>query len=31
VKLYDDTGFDYRAQNANVDSDTWTIGLSYKF
>ncbi len=31
VKLYDDTGFDYRAQLEDVDSDTWTIGLSYKF
>ncbi len=31
VKLYDDTGFDYRAQTEDVDSDTWTIGVSYKF
>ena len=31
VSLYDDTGFDYRAQLRNVDSDTWTLGVSYKF
>ena len=31
VSLYDDTGFDYRAQNHEIDSDTWTIGMSYKF
>lgn len=31
VKLYDDTGFDYVAQQANVDADTWTVGLSYRF
>lgn len=31
VSLYDGTGFDYRAQNQNVDSDTWTVGVSYKF
>jgi len=31
VSLYDDTGFDYRAQLRNVDSDTWTVGVSYKF
>ncbi len=31
VSLYDDTGFDYRAQNVDVDSDTWTVGVSYKF
>jgi len=31
VSLYDDTGFDYRAQLDDVDSDTWTIGLSYRF
>ncbi len=31
VSLYDDTGFDYRAQNRNIDSDTWTVGVSYKF
>ena len=31
VSLYDDTGFDYRAQLRNIDSDTWTVGVSYKF
>jgi len=31
VSLYDDTGFDYRAKLDNVDADTWTVGLSYKF
>ena len=31
VSLYDDTGFDYRAQDVDVDSDTWTVGVSYKF
>jgi opacity protein-like surface antigen len=31
VSLYDDTGFDYRAQLHNIDADTWTVGVSYKF
>ena len=31
VSLYDDTGFDYRAQLDDVDSDTWTLGVTYKF
>ena len=31
VKLYDDTGFDYRAQDKDMDSNTWTVGVSYKF
>lgn len=31
VKLYDDTGFDYRAQHDDVNADAWTVGLSYKF
>ncbi len=31
VSLYDDTGFDYRAQNQDIDSDTWTLGVTYKF
>jgi len=31
VRLYDGTGFDYRAQDEDVDADTWTIGLSYRF
>ena len=31
VSLYDDTGFDYAAQLDDINSDTWTVGLSYKF
>ena len=31
VKLYDDIGFDYRAQLEDVDSDAWTLGVSYRF
>ena len=31
VKLYDDTGFDYRAKLEAVDSDAWTLGVSYRF
>lgn len=31
VALYDDTGFDYVARLNDIDSDTWTVGLSYKF
>jgi len=31
VSLYNDTGFDYVARYADVDVDTWTIGISYKF
>jgi len=31
VKLYDGTGFDYRAQDEDVDSDAWTLGVSYRF
>ena len=31
VKAYDDTGFDYRAQNRNVEADKVTVGLYYKF
>jgi len=31
VTLYDDTGFDYRAQLDDVDADTWTLGVSYRF
>ena len=31
VSLYDDTGFDYRAQLHNIDADTWTVGVSYRF
>lgn len=31
VSLYDDTGFDYRARLDDIDSDTWTLGVSYRF
>ena len=31
VNVYDDEGFDYRAQNADITSDLWTLGVSYKF
>lgn len=31
VSLYDDTGFDYRAKLDDIDSDTWTFGVSYRF
>jgi opacity protein-like surface antigen len=31
VSLYDDTGFDYRAKNDDIKSDTWTLGVSYTF
>jgi len=31
VRLYDDTGFDYRATTADVASDVWTLGVTYKF
>lgn len=31
VSLYDDTGFDYVARLDDIDSDTWTVGLSYRF
>ena len=31
VSLYDDTGFDYAAQLDDLDSETWTFGMSYKF
>jgi len=31
VALYDDTGFDYRAQLDDIDVDTWTVGVSYRF
>ncbi len=31
VSLYDDTGFDYRAQLEDVTTDTWTVGFSYNF
>jgi opacity protein-like surface antigen len=31
VSLYDDKGFDYRAQNSDIVSDVWTFGISYRF
>ena len=31
VKVYDDQGFDYRAQKADIASDLWTLGVTYKF
>jgi opacity protein-like surface antigen len=31
VKLYDDVGFDGRAQKADIESDSWTFGITYKF
>jgi len=31
VKVYDDKGFDYRAQLVDIDSDLWTLGVTYKF
>ena len=31
VQMYNDTGFDYRAQDSDILSDTWTLGVSYKF
>ena len=31
VSLYDDTGFDYVGIRDSWDSDTWTLGVSYKF
>jgi len=31
VKVYDDKGFDYRAQKADIDSELWTLGVSYRF
>lgn len=31
VRMYDDIGFDKRAQNADIVADAWTLGISYKF
>jgi opacity protein-like surface antigen len=31
VSLYNDTGFDWVIQNTDIDVDTWTVGVSYKF
>ena len=31
VNAYDDKGFDYRAQDADITSELWTLGVSYRF
>ncbi len=31
VRFYDDKGFDHRASTADVASDAWTLGVSYRF
>ena len=31
VSLYNDTGFDYIARYDDIDSDVWTLGMSYRF
>ena len=31
VRLYDDVGFESRAQLEDVNSDAWTLGVSYRF
>ncbi|SFV49790.1 putative outer membrane protein A [hydrothermal vent metagenome] len=31
TRVYDDKGFDYRAQDADITSDLWTLGVSYRF
>ena len=31
VNVYDDKGFDYRAQNADIVSELWTLGVTYRF
>ena len=31
VNIYDDKGFDYRAQDADIISELWTLGVSYRF
>jgi len=31
ISLYSGTGFDYRAQNQDVNADAFVIGMSYKF
>lgn len=31
MKLYDDTGFDYRAQISNIEASQFTFGINYKF
>ena len=31
VRMYDGTGFDYRAMNADIVADVWTLGVNYAF
>jgi opacity protein-like surface antigen len=31
VSLYNNTGFDWVVTKADIDVDTWTLGVSYKF
>ena len=31
VRFYDDKGFDFRASTADIVSDAWTLGVSYRF
>ena len=31
VNMYNGTGFDERAVNADISADTWTLGVTYKF
>lgn len=31
VNAYDDKGFDYRAQLADIKADLWTLGVTYRF
>ena len=31
VNMYDGTGFDKRAVDADISADTWTLGVTYKF
>ncbi len=31
VRMYDGTGFNYRAMDADIVADAWTLGVSYKF
>jgi len=31
INMYEDKGFDYRAKDANIKVDAWTVGFTYKF
>ncbi len=31
VQMYKGTGFDYRAMDADIKADVWTLGVSYRF